>query len=106
MAERRREIELGWQIADRLLAWEEQDENPYDVADAIVFGLQCYARESAWPGEMWFRCCRLALLDRIVWGFAALPGTHSTLAAEELHIRLGSVTGGSWSDARTMGSPA
>ena len=69
MAERRMTIEVGWQIADRLVAWEKQDQNPYDVADAMLFGLQCYARESEWPGEMRFRCCRLALLDRIIWGF-------------------------------------
>ena len=38
MAEQRMTIEVGWQIADRLVAWEKQDQNPYDVADAILFG--------------------------------------------------------------------
>ena len=69
MAEGQTAVELGWKIADCLLACEKDDRNPYDVADAILVGLQCYARESEWPGEMRFRCCRLALLDRIIWGF-------------------------------------
>ena len=107
MAEQRMTIEVGWQIADRLVAWEKQDKNPYDVAAAILVGLECYARGSEWPWEMRFRCCRLALLDGIVWGFKPHPPERTQPpAAKELHITLGSVTGSSWSDARTMGSPA
>ena len=55
MTEGRTAIDVGWKIADRLLMWEKLDKNPYDVADAILFGLQCYAWESEWPGEMRFQ---------------------------------------------------
>ena len=46
MAEGRTAVDVGRKIADCLVACEKGDRNPCDVADAILFGLQRYARES------------------------------------------------------------